>query len=136
MSIEYVCDDAARCIRLQVAAPLTGADLLSALERQLADGAWRYGSLVDARAVAHPPPALEAGRFASRLTDLVVSHGPRGPIIVVVSRSLQASAMVSILGDALSESIEVFWDVTDAQHWLTARMASREVPARDSRCSV
>jgi hypothetical protein len=55
MPIQYLLDDTKRRIRLVLADPITVAELLASVERQLADGAWSYGTLVDAR-IPFPAP--------------------------------------------------------------------------------
>ena len=50
MPLDYKRDDANRRVRLTVSELFDLADLIAAVERQLGDGAWGHGLLIDARA--------------------------------------------------------------------------------------
>jgi hypothetical protein len=119
MPVHYVQDDARRQIRITVTEPTTVVDLIGSVERQLADGAWRYGSLVDARAPLVPPAPGVMQAFAVRVAELAAAHGPRGPIAVVARdpRTISAAQRLAFSAGRV-ESIEVFWDLDDAQRWL------------------
>jgi hypothetical protein len=123
--IQYVTDDASRRIRVTLTDPLTVAELIASVERQLADGAWRYGLLVDARGTFPAPRPVDMRSFAARIRELVATHGPRGPIAIVARESgaiIGAHMYVFLSGN--TESIEVFWDVDDARQWLDGRIAT------------
>ena len=125
MPIQYVTDDASRRIRVTLTDPLTVAELIASVERQLADGAWRYGLLVDARGTFPAPRPVDMRSFAARIRELVATHGPRGPIAIVARESgaiIGAHMYVFLSGN--TESIEVFWDVDDARQWLDGRIAT------------
>jgi hypothetical protein len=130
MPTQYEQDDAKRRIRVTVTGTLTIGDLLELLERQLAGGGWRYGLLVDARAPLVPASTGEMQSFASRLTDLVAAHGPRGPVAVVArDPRMIGSIQRHAFSAAKIQSIEVFWDLEEAQRWLDGRLAqTRETP--------
>jgi len=50
MPLHYAQDDARRRVRMTVTEPFTLADLIAAVERQLADRAWRYGLVIQRQA--------------------------------------------------------------------------------------
>ena len=56
MPVQYARDDAKGRITLTVSDPLTLEERIAAVERQLADGAWRYGLIIDARTMASFTP--------------------------------------------------------------------------------
>jgi hypothetical protein len=120
MPVQYVRDDEKRRITLTVSDPLTVEERIAAVERQLADGAWGYGLIIDARSMASFTPKLtEMQAAASRLAELVAVHGPRGPVALVSRQSsvIGASAMHNSLG-VKTPGIQVFWDMDDAQRFL------------------
>jgi hypothetical protein len=132
MPIQYERDDAERRIKLTITDPFTVAELIAAIERQLAEGAWRYGLLVDARAMLAARPPGDTS-LLSRVGELVAAHGPRGPIAVITREpGTIATTQRYIFFSEGMEPIEVFWDLADAQQWLDDRMApDRQAPASD-----
>ena len=120
MPFQFVRDDAKRRITLTVTDPLTVADRIAAVERQLADDAWGYGLLIDARRMASFIPALSEMQAAgSRLAELVATHGPRGPVAIVSRKPgvIGASTMHNSLG-VNTPGVQVFWDMDDARTFL------------------
>jgi hypothetical protein len=114
-----VCDDAKRRIRLTLTDPITVAELLQSVDRQFADGAWPYGVLVDARATFRTPRPMNMRSLASGVRELITAHGPRGPIaIVAMASGAIAGPQMYIFFGRQMESINVFWDMDDAQQWL------------------
>ena len=120
MPVKYVRDDAKRRITLTASDPLTVEERIGAVEHQLADGAWSYGLIIDARSMASFTPQLsEMQAAASRLAELVDAHGPRGPVALVSRQSslIGASAMHNSLG-VRTPGVQVFWDMDDARTFL------------------
>ena len=117
-------DDAKRRYSLTITEPVTALDVMTSVDRQLADGAWQYGLLVDNRTPFSPPSLIELQSFVARVLDLVDQHGPRGPIAIVARESGQiGTAQMYLFFGGKTESIEVFWDLDDAQQWLDDQMA-------------
>jgi hypothetical protein len=104
--------------------PVTATELVTLVERQLAEGAWLYGVLVDARAMWEAPPQSDLRCFVSRIGELVAANGPRGPIAFVArhSAAIGSAQMLMFLGGK-TDSLEVFWDMPEATQWLDAQMA-------------
>jgi hypothetical protein len=133
MPIQYQLDDINRRIRLTLTDPVTVADFLASVECQLANGAWSYGTLVDARIPFTAPRASDMREFVAGVRELIQTHGPRGPVAVVTRESgaISSSQMYNVFGGK-TESIEVFWDLDDAQQWLDEKLAeARETPEPD-----
>jgi hypothetical protein len=129
MSLEYVCDDTKRRIRITLSEPFTFDDLVASVERQFADGAWRHGLLIDTRAPSHTPLPSEIRSFASRIAALVAVHGPRGPIAIVAKTASAVSSAQLAAFFGRVESIEVFWDLDDAEQWLDEQFSkTRKTP--------
>jgi hypothetical protein len=131
MPFQYSRDDTTRQVRIIVTDPFTMAEFIESAEYQLADGAWQYGLLVDARAMVEPPSPADIRLFLARIQELVAGNGPRGPIAFVAKNSgvIGRAQMYSALGGR-TELLEVFWDVTDAQTWLDQRRRFREPNSR------
>jgi hypothetical protein len=124
MPLDYKRDDANRRVRLTVTEPFNLADLIAAVERQLGDGAWRYGVLIDARAPLSVSPTRDIQSYAARVSELVAAHGPRGPIAVISRDSKMIGGVKKYsLFVGKNETLELFWDLDDGQKWLDARMA-------------
>jgi hypothetical protein len=113
-----------RRITVAVTGPFTTSDLVGVVEHQLSAGAWRYGLIIDARDPLILPPMSDFRALASRVSELIAEHGPRGPI-AVVSRdaSTIGAAHRHVLLTGKIETIEVFWDWDDGQRWLDGRLA-------------
>ena len=130
MPVQYARDDAKRRLTLTVSDPLTLEERIAAVERQLADGAWKYGLIIDARSMASFTPQLADMQAAAfRLAELVAAHGPRGPVALVTRQPavIGASAMHNSLG-VKTPGVQVFWDLDDAQTFLDGLDA--EMPCR------
>ena len=122
MPFHYMRGDARRRIALTLTDPLTVIELVATAERQLADGAWQYALLVDARATFIALEPMNMLLFVSRLRELVAVKGPRGPVAVVTQKSAAVSAQMYRFFGGKTESFEVFWDPEDAHQWLDERM--------------
>jgi hypothetical protein len=132
MPFQYVRDDARRRITLTLTGFLSVDELLATATRQLADRAWHYGLLVDARATFVALENTAMSLFASGLRELVAAHGPRGPIAIVTQKSGAISARMYHFFGMKTETFEVFWDLNDAQQWLHERVAQGgQTPASD-----
>jgi hypothetical protein len=121
MPIQFERDDVNRRLRTTLTDPLTVTELIASVERQLADGAWRYELLVDARRTYPSPQSIDMRSFASRVGELVDAHGPRGPIAIVANASGAISgAQMYMFFANKTELVEVFWDLDDAKQWLAS----------------
>jgi hypothetical protein len=120
-------------VRLTLTDPLTVAELLASVDRQLADGAWPYGVLLDARATFRTPHPMAMRSFVFGVRERLAAHGPRGPIAIVAqaSRAITGAKMNVLFGRQM-RSIDVFRDIDDAQQWLDEWMAQGpETPSAD-----
>jgi hypothetical protein len=124
MPIQYVRDDAKHRIRVTITDPFTVVDVIASVERQLADGAWHYGLVVDLRGQSAAAGAGDIQLFSSRVRELVAAHGPRGAIAIIARDATPiASSQMHVVFGEKTESIEVFWDLDDGQRWLDGQMA-------------
>jgi hypothetical protein len=117
-------DDLNRRLKMTITTSITALELIAATERQLAEGAWHYGMLVDARAMSVAPAQTEVRLFVSHVGGLVAAHGPRGPIAFVARHSAAiGSVQVYMFLGGKTDSLEVFWDMPEAKEWLDRQMA-------------
>ena len=129
MPFQHVRDDTTRRVTLTLLDPLTVDERIAAIEYQLADDAWRYGLLIDARSIAPYTPHLsDMQRTTSRLAELVALHGPRGPVAIVSRESgvIGASAMHNVL--CVNTPVQVFWDIDEARKFLDRLDVASQVP--------
>jgi hypothetical protein len=120
MPYQYRRDDATHRVTITVTDPLTVPERIGAVEHQLADGAWSYGVLVDARSLAPFTPDRDDMRaVVDRIAELVAAHGPRGPVVIVSTKpSVIGSGQLYNMLDKSDRSLEVFWDISDARRAL------------------
>src|SRR5262252_1032172 len=100
---EYSVDRKRRRGLVTFSGDVTEQDLLEAINRQLADGAWAaYSVIYDCLSVSKIPTLEELQSVSRYLPSLTMEHGPRGAI-AVVSRSEELQPM---LGMSRSEELQ------------------------------
>jgi hypothetical protein len=120
MPYHYARDDTARRIRITLTDPLTVAERIAAVEQQVADDAWRYATLIDARYLAvYTPNPTEMQAVVARVAEFVAEYGPRGPVAIVSKGAnvIGAGHMYNHFGGKKNE-VEVFWDLDEARKFL------------------
>jgi hypothetical protein len=133
MPLQYERDDIRHRLRVTLADPFSATDLIASVERQFAEGAWRYGLLVDARSTFQAPQPTDMRSFVASLRALITAHGPRGPVAIVAKKSgtIIGAQLYSFFSQKM-EPVETFWDIDDAQQWLDERIAQgRDTPESD-----
>ena len=124
----YKRDDVRRQITVTITGPALLADLASVVERQAADGTWRYAVLYD-ECTGTVSLSVSATRALLTVVDRVTrAHGPRGAVAFVcgAGEKFGMARMYSILGEQQGLDSHVFHDVAEAEVWLDTR---REVAA-------
>jgi hypothetical protein len=110
--------------RLNVVAsnPVGLSDLLEVLDRQVAEGAWSYATLHDARLVTWMPSQEAIRAIVAFVEDTSETLGPRGPVAFVgASATLAGMArMFSRIRAGSARRAEVFRNVEKAGRWLDA----------------
>jgi hypothetical protein len=117
MPLQYVVDAERRLVRLSTTPPLTLHEVIAALARQITDGAWEYGLLVDGRRAVLS--TRDAMTLADHMRALARTHGPHGPIAFVNRDDIAVAQRYAVRSHAAGLPFEVFWDVQDAFRWLT-----------------
>jgi hypothetical protein len=125
MPYQYARDDTARRIRITLTDPLTVTERIAAVEQQVADDAWRYTTLIDARFLAvYKPDPTQMQAVVARVAEFVAEYGPRGPVAIVSNRAtvIGAGQMYNHFGGK-SNAVEVFWDLDEARKFLDQQAA-------------
>jgi hypothetical protein len=120
MPILYERDDVRRRVVETLVGALTLKDMLNSLERQLADGAWSYSVLADARAITRGPTAAELHELLMRIGELTCERGPRGRTAVVITDQTQAQMgeKFARLSELTAYDVKIFDSIDAADRWL------------------
>jgi hypothetical protein len=121
--LTYSRDDARHRITVTITGPATLDDMMRIVERQAADGTWRYAMLYDQRTTAISASAGELRAFLAAVDRLTRAHGPRGPVAMVCLTDEQfgMARMYSTLGEHQGLDSEAFRDFAAAEAWLDRR---------------
>jgi hypothetical protein len=101
--------------------------MVQAVERQAADGIWRYAMLCDERRTTVSLSAPATHVLLDVIVRLTRVHGPQGPIAIVCETPAQygMSRMCATLGEQRGLDCAVFRSLDAAATWLDARLAER-----------
>ena len=105
--------------------PVGLPDALALLGRQIADGAWAYGTLHDARRVTWVPTLDDIRTIVAYVDTNARTLGPRGPVAFVAAPAafFGMARMYSQIAGGSALQAEVFQDVTAAARWLDREAA-------------
>ena len=121
--LTYARDDVRRRITVTIRGPAHLDDLVGVVERQAAEGSWRYSILYD-ECMGTASLSVSATRALLAVVDrLTHAPGRRGPVAFVCKPGEQfgMARMYSILGDQQDLESNVFHDVGAAEAWLDER---------------
>src|SRR5690349_20877221 len=126
MPFQYVRDDTGRRVQLTLSDPVTVKEMLEMVDLQLADGAWKYGTLVDVRGLSSAASSAELRAFMDHFRELVAVNGDRGPLVIVArgSGTIGNAHMYESMGGTAKRAFELFWDMDDARQWLHQQLQS------------
>jgi hypothetical protein len=129
MGLVYSRDDHARRIEVVKSTDVTIDDLLAVLDRQAAEGAWRYSMLCIAQDSVFLSDA-DIRDLAEHAAALVRTHGARGPEAIVASdiTTFETARRYSRVAEQLGIAIHIFHNRSSADRWLGA-MAQTAQPA-------
>jgi LmbE family N-acetylglucosaminyl deacetylase len=117
---DYARDDARRRIRVTAHQPLEADDLIAIVDRQVREQTWTYGVLYDLRALQVARLKGDLRKVADHVLAAVTAHGRRGSVALVARAAeiVGSGQMYAFLGARIGFSVEVFWDLDEAEQWL------------------
>jgi hypothetical protein len=116
MPFDYRRDDEQCIIRLTAVEPVGLLDVTLVLDRQLAEGTWRYGMLVDARRAILS--RKDSQSLQEHIRKLAAEHGPHGPVALVTRLGEGTPQAYGIGSVRAGLPFDVFWDIEEAEKWL------------------
>jgi hypothetical protein len=123
----YARDDAARRITVTTSGPLTLADVLANIDRQILEGTWTYAMLYDTGDSGLLPIVEDIDRVVAVVRSAAKRLGRRGPV-AVVSRSETAIAVAreySVVEHDVG-AVGFFRHLDEAERWLDGQMRTRQ----------
>jgi hypothetical protein len=123
MLVMYARDDAARRITVTTSGPLTLADVLSNIDRQILEGTWTYAMLYDTGEAGVLPTVEDIDRIVAVVRSAAKRLGRRGPV-AIVSRSATAIAAAreySVVEHDVG-AVGFFRHLDEAERWLEGEM--------------
>ena len=116
---DFIRDDSRRRVIVKAREPLDAADLVAIVDRQIAEGAWRFGIVYDLRVAFAGATSPEDGQtIAAYVLRQVAAHGPRGAVAIVTRQPDMIAAGLMYAYRARKVNVEVFWDIDEAECWL------------------
>jgi len=125
MSITYERDDVRRRIVVTIVGAVSAAEARGVINRQIAEGAWTYGLLYDARLDTSQPSTADVRGIVEYAGRCIAQHGPRGPVAIVTTNpsNYGMARMYSTLGEPVRLSVEVFREIAEAEAWLNVPLS-------------
>lgn len=123
MPIAITKDDAQRRITVVISDPWSVEEIAIAVDRQLADQVWAYGTLYDLRGSNWVPSEPDMLWLVKRGQQQVARHGARGPVAVLLDGNSQAALLTTYAEYGAEHShltVGVFDDEAAARQWLAA----------------
>jgi len=124
MPIAITREDEQRRITVVVSDPWSVEEIAIAIDRQISEQTWRYGTLYDLRNSQWVPSEPDLLWLVKRGQQQVALHGARGPIAVLVGAASSASALQRYAdygGSHAHVLVRVFDDPDTAHAWLAAQ---------------
>lgn len=125
MPIAITRDDEQRRITVIVSDPWSVEEIAIAVDRQLAEQVWTYGTLYDLRGSNWVPSEADVLWLVKRGQQQVARHGARGAVAVLLDGNNQADLLRKYAEYSAEHShltVGVFEDPSEARQWLTAHL--------------
>jgi len=122
----YARDDASRRITVTTSGPLTLADVLANIDRQILEGTWTYAMLYDTGDAGLLPTPEDIDCIIGVVRAAAKRLGRRGPV-AIVSRSptaIEAAREYSVVEHDVG-AVGFFRHLDEAELWLDGEMRTR-----------
>lgn len=119
MPCDYHRDDDRSVVWIRTTEPIVVLDVTRMLDRQLAEGIWHFEALVDARRAILS--RSDGNELLEHVRRLATQYGPPGPVALVTRQGLGPAQIFAIHSEQAGLGFEVFWDVDEAERWLTTK---------------
>jgi hypothetical protein len=128
MPIKYERDDERRLLTVAINDPFSVEDILSAIERQMAEDTWEYAMLYDMRATAHLSTVIQARRITARVQALSGGRA-RGPVGLMISprpeQVLEGVEFVRLTAGIVT--LELLLTAMQVDNWLARNAPRRKI---------
>ena len=121
MPIAVARDDERRCITVEVTDPWSVEEIAVAIDRQIADRAWSYGTLYDLSYSTWVPSEPDVLWLVKRTQEQVALHGVRGAVALLLNTSADPRLLrhyADYGGVHTHAPVRVFGDRAAATAWL------------------
>jgi len=117
--LDYHQDDVQRLVTVTPHGVVTIDESLDVLRQQIANEAWSYGTLYDARGREDSLTPTDVRRLSDFVNTQSTSHGPIGPLAILAPADVTfgMGRLFQIISDEVRQ-IAVFRDVEVARGWL------------------
>jgi hypothetical protein len=129
MPIDYKRDDDRQLITVTLTEPHSVDDILSAIDRQAAEGTWGYAMLYDSRALTHTSNESELRQIAARVKAAGAGR-ERGPVGMAIGARPAVFLVGLMYAQLVREVVSVEVLLTEAQiaAWLTRNVRAGPPP--------
>jgi hypothetical protein len=129
--VKYYRDDVKRRLISTISGGLNDGDAVKRMERQAADGAWAYASLIDMRGVTTWLSFEQMAGVTRCARAIAAALGPRGPVaIVVANQALIPVGQTHVVIRHETGTVAFFRDLERAEEWLEIEQSQGHTPGR------
>jgi hypothetical protein len=106
--------------------PVGLSDVIALLDRQVAEGAWSYGTIHDSRLVTWMPSREDVIAIVIHIAAIVTTHRTRGPVAFIASSQtlFGIARMYTAIAEGSKYKASVFRNLEDANRWLDRACAA------------
>jgi hypothetical protein len=129
MRYDFLIDHDRRWLTIVATDPVSLGVAAEVLQRQAAEGAWSYRTLVDLRLLEWAPTTNGVRANLDETQRLTTTYGDRGPVAVVATNLalLGMARMYSTLAEmAGAQIVTAYSDIETAEQWLRDQRLSTD----------
>ena len=129
MQVMYARDDAKRRLTITTSGPVTLADILDNIDRQVREGTWTYAVMYDTGEASAIPTPEEIDRVIGAVRALAVRLGQRGAVAIVSRnpRAFEAAREYAVVEHDVG-AVGFFREVDSAERWLDQQALGSRPP--------